>query len=93
MTEFSPDERGEQIADHANEAVHFDFLIGPVILRAESDMKRGVQVAESMFDFGLSVISLHDLFAAPVMPIGHEYPEAEPSLDFCDFLLADFKAE
>jgi len=53
------------------------FVIGPLVLRAERAHPRVLEIAEGAFDAGLAAVGLKDLRRRPRVAAGREDAEAE----------------
>ena len=71
-------ERREQVRHDAEEGVHVELLIRPVILRAKRQPERIFERPEHAFDHGLAAVGSDDLGGRPLVLVGHEHEPAEP---------------
>ena len=52
--------------------MHLDLLVGPVMLRAQGDVVRILDLTERALDMMLAAVSSDDLGIAPVVVVGEE---------------------
>ena len=87
FTRFAQQDGAHEIAHHAHKEVDGDFLIRPVELRTHRQVVWVFNISEYALDVGLSVISLDDLRAVPVVPIRHQDAPSQRFLDLFKTLL------
>ena len=74
-------EGGELVAQDTGEEVDVELLVGPVELGSYGQMMGIFEVAEGVFDAGLGVVGVDDVFGRPIVAVGHQDAETELVFD------------
>ena len=71
----------------------YDFLVGPVMLGPQRQMMWVLEVFEGVLDPRLSMVGFYDFFAAPLVPVGHQYPQSELVLELVQLVVVEGKIQ
>ena len=74
------EDAGKEQGEQADERVHMDFLVRPVVLGPQRQMFVVLELAKDFFDLALSTVGEQDLFGRPRVAVGGDDAFAE---DFC----------
>ena len=67
----------EQEGEKADECVHMDLVVGPMVLRAYGEVLVVFALAKYCFDLALAAVGEKDVLGGPVVSVGDHDPLTE----------------